>query len=52
MGVDIRRVVDVPRETIASRGLRGSARIVEGLSPVKGMIAQSAGRGSRFSGHA
>jgi hypothetical protein len=36
-----RRVVEVPKETIASSGRRGRARIVEGLSPVKGQTAQS-----------
>lgn len=39
----MRKVVDVPRETIASNGLSGRARMVEGLSPVKGAMAQSAG---------
>ena len=33
--------MDVPRETIASRGRSGSERIVEGLSPVKGAMPQS-----------
>ena len=40
-GVDIRNVVDVPSETIASKGRRGNARIVDGLSPVKGVMVQS-----------
>lgn len=40
----MRKVVEVPRETMASIGRRGSARIVAGLSPVKGTIAQSAGK--------
>lgn len=43
-GVDIRKVVEVPRETMASRGRRGRARIVEGLSPVKGAMPQSGGK--------
>lgn len=33
----MRRVVEVPRETITSNGRKGSARIVDGLSPVKGV---------------
>lgn len=40
----MRKVVDVPRETIASNGLKGKARIVAGLSPVKGAIPQSEGK--------
>ena len=40
-GVDMRKVVDVPRETIASSGRNGRARMVDGLSPVKGAIPQS-----------
>jgi hypothetical protein len=39
--VDIRNVVDVPRETIASLERSGRARIVDGLSPVDAMIVQS-----------
>lgn len=34
----MRRVVEVPRETMTSKGRSGSARIVDGLSPVKGVI--------------
>ena len=34
----MRKVVEVPKETIASSGRRGSAKIVEGLSPVNGAI--------------
>ena len=30
--------MEVPSETIASRGRRGSERIVEGLSPVNGAM--------------
>ena len=41
MGVDIKNVVDVPNETIASDGFNGSARIVDGLSPVEGIMVQS-----------
>lgn len=41
LGVFIRNVVDVPRETMASRGRSGRAKIVAGLSPVKGRIWQS-----------
>ena len=37
-GVDMRKVVDVPNDTIASRGRRGKANIVEGLSPVEGLM--------------
>jgi hypothetical protein len=36
-GVDMRKVVDVPRETIASEERSGRARMVDGLSPVKGI---------------
>ena len=36
--VDMRKVVDVPRDTMQSSGHRGRARIVEGLSPVKGAM--------------
>lgn len=39
-GVDMRKVVDVPKETIASSERRGRERIVAGLSPVKGMMEQ------------
>jgi hypothetical protein len=34
----MRKVVDVPKETMASEERRGRARIVDGLSPVKAMI--------------
>jgi hypothetical protein len=37
----IRKVVLVPRETMASEGRSGRARIVEGLSPVKAMTPVS-----------
>lgn len=47
VGVAMRSVVDVPRDTIASMGLNGSARIVAGLSPVKGQIAHSIGHVKR-----
>ncbi len=43
-GVDIKNVVEVPSDTIASSGRNGRARIVAGLSPVKGAIPQSAGK--------
>jgi len=36
--------VDVPRETMASRGRRGRARMVEGLSPVKGVMVHVGGK--------
>lgn len=36
-GVDIRNVVEVPSETMASDARRGRARIVDGLSPVNAM---------------
>lgn len=39
-GVDMRKVVDVPRDTMASSGRRGRERIVAGLSPVNGIIEQ------------
>lgn len=39
--MDIRNVVEVPRETIASSGRRGRERMVAGLSPVKGAMPQS-----------
>ena len=42
--MDMRKVVDVPRETMASRGRRGRERIVAGLSPVKGTMEQSLGK--------
>ena len=38
----MRKVVEVPSETIASRGRRGIARIVEGLSPVNEAILHDA----------
>ena len=34
----MRKVVEVPNETMASKGRRGKAKIVEGLSPVKGVM--------------
>ena len=34
--------MEVPREIIASNGRSGSARIVDGLSPVNGVITHSA----------
>lgn len=37
----MRRVVDVPSDTITSKGRSGSARIVDGLSPVNGVIVHS-----------
>lgn len=37
-------MVDVPRETMASSGRSGRARIVDGLSPVKGAMPQSLGK--------
>ena len=40
-GMESRRVVEVPRERIASPG-EESATTVAGLSPVNGAIAQSA----------
>jgi len=43
-GVDIRNVVEVPRETMASRGRRGRERMVAGLSPVNGAMPQSDGK--------
>ncbi len=36
----MRKVVDVPNETIASKGRSGRASIVDGLSPVEGATAQ------------
>ena len=39
--VDMRKVVDVPRDTIASLDRSGKARMVEGLSPVDATIVQS-----------
>ncbi len=46
--VDMRKVVDVPNETIASDGCRGNARIVEGLSPVCGATRQSGLKSNRL----
>ena len=37
-----RKVVEVPRETVPSRGRRGKARIIDGFSPVEGAIAVDA----------
>lgn len=37
----MRSVVEVPRDTMTSKGRRGSARIVDGLSPVNGVIVHS-----------
>ena len=43
----MRNVVLVPRETIASSGRSGSARIVAGLSPVKGVMEQDSEKSQR-----
>ena len=40
----MRKVVDVPRETMASEARRGRERIVDGLSPVKGIMEQDGGK--------
>tara|TARA_R110002003_G_scaffold122_1_gene10998 strand:- start:5808 stop:5933 length:126 start_codon:yes stop_codon:yes gene_type:complete len=40
----MRKVVDVPRETMASEARRGRARMVDGLSPVKAMICAEEGK--------
>jgi hypothetical protein len=40
-GVDMRKVVEVPRLTIASELRSGNARMVDGLSPVKAIISVS-----------
>lgn len=37
----MRKVVEVPRDTMASPALNGKERMVDGLSPVKGAIWQS-----------
>lgn len=34
--------MEVPRETVPSRGRRGKARIIDGFSPVEGAIAVDA----------
>lgn len=44
----MRKVVDVPSETMASELRSGRASIVEGLSPVNGIICAEDGKLKRF----